>query len=217
MKTRFIIIVCLLFVSYTVSGQIFNDSVINEICISVNKTTLINNNSQSRTGFGIGIYHCRPLIKKFNLAVGFEYNRTNQFENYSRTGLYAWSENMYYHLDNLSVPLCIRYNIEREVKLFIETGVFADLNINSRRSGVKNIYYPDDNNELQYFPFEIDENAGPFNVNYGISFGAGVKLPLNKYFLIIKPDFKYGLTELHNYDDYLRNRYVRLLIGLSFF
>ncbi len=217
MKPALKIIIVLLFASCTVSAQSVFDSVRNEFCFSINKTEFVNSNSESRYGFGFGVYNCCKLFKKTELSIGLEYNRTNQFKKSENVGTYAWDENLSYHLNNISFPLSARYNfnIKKNIKLFIEAGIFADFNISSKRTGLKQVYYPDENNQLHYYEFNIDENAGLVNINFGIPFGFGISMPINNYLLIIKPEFKLGLTDLHNFDDSFDNKYIRILIGMS--
>lgn len=46
---------------------------------------------------------------------------------------------------------------------------------------------------LEYNKFEFDEKTNFSIINYGVSIGIGINIPISKYTLIILPEYKLGL------------------------
>ena len=185
-----------------------------EFSISVNRTNLKNYNTEDRFGFGIGAYHSFLSKNKVNLILGIEYNRSNQFKKYMYEGHFANSADLTYSLSCISIPMGIRINFGSKTKIFLATGGYADLVINSNRKGMMYTYFPDQNNQVVNKEFQINEKAGLSN-SVGVYFGVGFRIPISKYGLIIRPDYKFGLNTLYSDVDNIYNRYFRLTIGLN--
>lgn len=203
------------FLSNVSNCQESKDFFIDEFQLSVNRTNLKDNNTEDRYGFGLGAYHSFMSDKKINLVIGFEYNKTSQFKRRMYEGKFAHTTDLTYNLNCLSVPVGFRFNIGSKTKIFIETGGFADLMINSNRKGTLHNYHPDENNQINYSEKEIDEKA-KLSSAVGIYVGLGVRIPISKFELIIKPDYKLALNKLYSYQDDIYNRYFRMNIGLRF-
>ena len=196
-------------------GQETNDFFFDEFNLSVNRTNLIDYNTDDRYGFGIGAYHSFLADRKLNLVFGIEYNRTSQFKKSIYAGHFAHATDLTYTLNCLSIPLGLRFNIGNKTKIIIEAGGFADLMISSNKKGTMHTYLPDENLQVVYREFQIDKKAG-LTSYIGVYFGLGVQIPISKYELIIKPDYKFGINKSSSYDN-IYNRYMRLTIGFKIY
>ena len=212
---NWILILTLIFINTLAFGQ--NDSAFffNEFTVSINKTDVQDHNSNDGIGFGIGAYHTFLSDKIVNILLGFEYNRTSQFIENMYEGHFANATNLTYFINSLSIPITARFNVGKRIKFFCETGFFLDLNIGARRKGTMHTYLLNENNQIVYKEFEIDEKANISTLNYGILIGIGVKVPISRFQLIIKPDYKFGIKALYDYQDQVYNRYFRIMIGLK--
>ncbi|MBE9468090.1 MAG: hypothetical protein IMY72_07190 [Bacteroidetes bacterium] len=213
-----IIILTFFFLKAFVYGQ--NDSVFffnefDEFNVSINKTNLEDNNTNDGFDFGIGAYHTFLSDKNVNILFGFEFNRTKQFKEYMYEGHFANSSDLTYFINSISIPVTARFNMGRHVKIFCETGAFLDIHPGARRKGIMHTYLPNDNNQVEYKEFEFDERANISSINYGISIGIGINVPVSKFNLIIKPEYKFGIKTLYDYKDQIFNRYFRIIIGLK--
>jgi hypothetical protein len=188
---------------------------LNEYCVSINRTVLKDENTEDRVGFGIGVYHTWMQEKKLNVVLGLEFNNTSQNKKKMYEGHFAHSTDLTYYINNLSLPSGVRLNSGNKVKVFVEAGLFVDFIISSKRKGIMHSYFPDQNNNIVYKEFTIDEKANLSSLNYGMYFSIGVKIPVYKNNLIIKSDYKMGLNTLQSNIDNIYNKYLRLSIGLE--
>jgi hypothetical protein len=210
-----IIIIELIFIlNFESYGQNSNNPIISEFQFSINRTTLKDENTQDRYGFGFGIYHSFMSKKMINIILGIEYNRTSQFKEYMYEAHFAHLTDVTYNLNCFSFPLGLRLNIGSKTKVFIETGGFADIVIYSHKSGTYHSYQPGDNNIINYFEKKIEESANLSN-SVGFYFGIGFRIPISRFELIIKPEYKYGINKLYSYQDDILNRYFRINFGLK--
>lgn len=197
----------------TFYGQDVNEWFFDEASVSFNRTDLADYNTENRNGFGIGVYHSFFGDKMANLIFGIEYNRTNQFKRSMYEGHYAQATDVTYHLNMASFPVGGRLNIGKKVKFFIEAGGYADLMLKSTRTGFMHTYFPDENDQIVYKTYPIDEKAKLSSV-VGVYSGAGVKIPVFSFAVIIKGDYKFGLGELYSYIDSINNSYWRISVGI---
>jgi hypothetical protein len=174
---------------------------LNEFNLSINKSDLKDDNTENRYGFGLGMYHSFRSNNIVNIVLGIEYNMTSQFKKYMTMGITSHIEDVTYHLNDLSIPLLIRINYGNKTKLFFETGPFLDLNIKTTRQTKDHSV--------------DDEEKNISEVNYGISIGIGIKIPVSKYEIIIKPEYKLGLHKIYDYHESIYNKYMRLVIGIK--
>jgi len=186
---------------------------LNEFGISANRTIIKNDNISDRYGFGIGAYHSFLPDKMINVIVGMEYNRTSFVVSNIHGGHFYHYTDLTYHINYISIPLGLRINMGKKVKFFIETGGYADLIISSNRKGTIHTYYPDSSNLVVSKDSQINEKAG-YSSSTGVYFGVGLRIPISKYELIIKPDCKLGLNLYLNRDE-VYSRYVRLTAGFK--
>lgn len=57
-------------------------SLFNEFIVSLNRTTVSDNNTEGRFGFGLGMFRAFFNQKRCNLVVGLEYNRSSQLKKF---------------------------------------------------------------------------------------------------------------------------------------
>jgi len=169
----------------------------------------------SRVGFGLAMYRTMLPQKKVNILFGFEYNRTTRFVDYFYKSHNSASYDVTYTVNSISIPFSVRINVGKRVKLFAEPGIFLDLNIGARGKGTSYsiLYQPDENGNIQYTKTQYDEKADVSNINYGFALGVGIKIPVSKHYLIIKPDYKIGLVPVYDYYDQLSNNYFRMTVA----
>ncbi len=98
-------------------AQDVNELFFDEASISFNRTNLVDDNTENRNGFGLGVYHSFFADKMVNLIFGIEYNRTNQFKKSMYEGHYATATDMTYHLNMASFPLGGRLNFGKKIKV----------------------------------------------------------------------------------------------------
>jgi outer membrane protein assembly factor BamA len=185
-----------------------------EFYISINRTNLSDDNTENRYGFGLSANRIAMEHRKINFVFGFEYNLTKQFKNKTYEGHYAHATDLEYTLNNLSVPLNFRVNFGKNNKVFFETGLFLDLIFGSQRKGKIHTYAPDENNVITYKVSDFEENARLSTLNYGIAGGIGLRVPFDKFEMIIKADYKLGIRELDSFKTSILNSYIRLNIGV---
>ncbi|RLD55915.1 MAG: hypothetical protein DRJ05_12150 [Bacteroidetes bacterium] len=184
-----------------------------EFSVSMNRTNLKDNNTSDGIGFGLGAYHTFLKNKKVNLIFGFEYNRTTQEKEYMSRGHFSHATNITYSIDCLSIPLNARVYFGNHVRVFVESGAFIDLTLGAKENGTMHTYSPTEGSP--YSEYEYKENTDISPVNYGVSLGMGILVPISKVDLIIKPEYKYGFKPLYDYHDQIFNRYFRLVVGIK--
>lgn len=214
MKHWIIILVLQVFLSKASSGQDSKDLFFDEFQVSLNRTHLQDDNTVDRFGFGLGAYRSFMSDKRMNLVFGLEYNRTSQFKKSMYEGHFTQATDLTYNINCISIPIGFRVNVGAKLKVFFEAGGFADLIINSNRTGTKHTYSPDSNNQLHYNRTEIDEKVTLSNT-LGLYTGCGIRIPVSRFELIVKTDYKFGINKLDSYYDHILNRYFRINIGLK--
>ncbi len=210
-----IVLLGLIFLFGEVSkGQERDDFFFHEFQVSLNRTTIENSNTEDRFGFGLGAYHTFMAEKKISLVFGLEFNRTRQFRKSMYQGHFANATDLTYTLNYISIPIGIKANVGSKTKVFVEAGGFADLLINAHRTGTMHTYLPDENNQMSYRKTDIDEKVRLSN-GIGLYLGIGIRIPVSKFELVIKPDYKFGINKLYSYQDDIYNRYFRLNVGVK--
>lgn len=195
-------------------GQDVNELFFDEANISFNRTDLEDDNTENRSGFGLGVYHSFFAKSRVNINFGVEYNRTNQFKKNMYVGHYAHSTDISYNLNMVSFPVGIRLNIGNKMKVFLEAGGYADLMIKSSSKGILHTYIPDQNGQVIYQDIPFDGKADLSSV-IGVYSGLGVRIPVSSFELVIKSDYKYGFNELYSRRDEIYNRYWRISVGIK--
>ncbi len=159
---------------------------------------------EDRLGLGGGINFVIRKDKPLNFLIGIDYNYRVQRVYFFSGGHspldYLHSGDFMTYSDFISLPtLSARYNFGKSTKLFIELGAYADMVI---KSNSRNIQY------------DVDVNDSFGESSFGITGGIGVDIPINKYNIIIKTDYKLGVPQKTKFTDY-QNTYYRLVIGLA--
>lgn len=196
---------------------------INEFRASVNTTAFRDEKTESREGFGVGIYRSGDRNKRVNWIAGLEFNHTRQFRTWFFETQYRYMLNTMYSMNCFSVPVGIRINIGGSTKFFIELGAYFDYLASSRKMGTFQwVLGPVGGVDNEY----VDQNAQLGKFNYGFSGGIGTAIPMGKIDLLIKADCKLGVMDLHpNYNEpYYEgkniqpfyNHYLRLSLGVKF-
>ncbi len=85
--------------------------------------------------------------------------------------------------------------------------------IKSTRTGFMHTYFPDENDQIVYKTYPIDEKAKLSSV-MGVYSGLGIRIPVSSFELVIKGDYKLGLQDLYSYMDSITNIYWRISIGI---
>jgi hypothetical protein len=202
----FILVLSSAYFSTPAFSQLDSVFFFNEFSLSANHTNLANDNTENRTGFGIGAYYSLMPERRFNVFFGFEFNRTSQFKTSIYEGKVSQSTNVTYHINTVSVPVACRVNFGSKTRVFIETGPFLDLNVRLRAEGTRQSY---NGGRTEY-----NETFGATGLVLGTSVGIGMKFPIKNNELIVKTDYKYGFNPVSAYSEEVRNDYFRLMLGL---
>ncbi len=185
-----------------------------EFSTSLNKSNLDNRISEEGFGFGFGVYKNILLEKLVNLVPGFEFNRSVQYFEYMSSGHYGNYTDVTVCVNTLSFPVNARINFGHKFKFFLEGGVFLDFTLGNKRKGMSHFYQPGTGEPPdEGFPFEDKLNLE--GINYGLSMGLGISIPVSGISLIIKPDYKFGVRALYSYQDSVFNRYFRLSVAIK--
>ncbi len=213
MKKLTFFIIIFFFTSLTY-GQNNHQFFFNEYNVSINKTNQADDNTKDKIGFGIGMHPIIMADKKVNIKFGFEFNRTNQLKKDIYNGHNGYSTDVTFSINTFSIPAMARINFGKKIKIFFEAGGFADLNLNCSSSGTSHIYV-NQNNNMVLETAKFNKNIGITGLNYGIGFGTGCRIPIAKYEMIFKIDYKHGIENLSDYMESLYNRYIRISIGIE--
>ena len=57
-------------------------------------------------------------------------------------------------------------------------------------------------------------NADLYSFNFGVSLGLGLRIPIKKHELILKPDYKLGIRNLSPFLSVFDNSYFRFSVGI---
>ena len=130
-------------------------------------------------GFGVGFYNAFYNQKRCNLIVGLEYNCLFGNDLVFMDGQDTKSD---YHY--IGIPVSCRVNMGKKVKFFIEAGAFFDPLVIEKR-----------------IPFEKDvsitgKTVYLNNPDFGFLGGIGLRIPVKKYEILIKSDYKSGMGSL---------------------
>lgn len=181
-----------------------------ELYLSVNRTMVGNEYIEDKFGYGLGFLFVTMPEKELNVVMGIEFNRTSQFISELYESKYGKATDMTYFINFISLPLALRLNLGEQKRFFIETGLFADLLLGARREGTLSTFSPGIPSEGKH----VNERAR-LNSTYGMLLGIGFRVPVSSYELIIKSDFKAANNPLHDYQDQIHNRYLRLSLGIN--
>ena len=106
-----------------------------EFVISVNRTNMtMFSGTENRFGCGAGAYHSSALSSRWDYMYGLEYNYTSFFvDNVSSTPRY-YERDITFHIHTVSLmPVAFRFNMGKNVKYFLESGMFFGLSIANKK------------------------------------------------------------------------------------
>jgi hypothetical protein len=192
----------------------------NEFGISINRTNVSTYGNTDRLGCGAGMYRSFVAVRRLDFVFGVEYNYTSQFVEEISYGNVGYENDMTFHIHTISLPFFLRFSMGKDVKFFIESGIFLDIPIVSKKKGYRRISDTSPHPTYPWIPWpiyrniEVNEKAGISDINYGPSLGMGVRIPAKSIELIIKADYKTGLNTFNANNLNLHNQYYRLSVGI---
>ena len=188
-----------------------------EFMLSLNRTAVIDENIKNRFGFGGGVYLRFFDPKRCNLIVGLEYNRNSLFIEYMHT-TGKWEGGNYnttYTINNIGIPVSFRVNMGKKAIFFMEAGVFFDLFTFGREKGTSKVY-------LNNIDSTNIDRSGSFDnkifykmPNVGLLGGLGLRIPIQKWEIILRGDYKWGFRNLIDIEGYVYSRYWRFSVGFK--
>jgi len=197
MKHFFFIIIIFFGTVFCISSQ--NSEQIKNFSPEVALSLNIHNHQflGAQLGFGVGVFHAFYNQKKCNLILGLQYDAFLMRKNFLEFVYYN------HYTSFFAIPIYFRVNFGKKVKFFIEPGIFCDLIIFSR---------------VKYLPYYSNEAIDIYfdKPDFGVSGGIGLRIPINKYEILIKGNYKWGMKYLFNnsfYNNY--NQYFRITVGFK--
>ncbi len=187
-----------------------------EYFLSVNRTTLYDDNTENRSGFGAGVNFFYNSDKRFSMLTGIEYNYTRQFKYEFEEGRWCQSSDWDISMHLISLPVGFRYRPGSRKKFLLESGVFVDIPFKSTNTGEMCCYSPDFQNPGNMIGGcrQVTE-SGRISPGFGVYAGVGYRIPISKVDLILMPDYKFVINRLDAHMEVMHNRYVRLKIKLK--
>jgi len=148
-------------------------------------------------GFGVSVHNAFFNQNRFNLVVGLEYNAVF-FK------IYFLESDFVPQLHFVGIPVNARVNFGKNVKFFIEAGVFFDPVVLE-----KQIFLEKENSKTE-------KTVYMYKPDFGLSGGIGLRIPVKKYELLIKSDYKWGMGSLVQFCPAARyNKYWRFAVGFK--
>jgi hypothetical protein len=182
----------------------------NEYSISVNRTNMNLSGTENRFGGGASMYFSLAMVRHLDIMVGLEYNYTSLFrENMPFMG-HRHEENITFHIHTVSlVPVAFRFNIGKNVKYFLETGLPLGTSFVNKTGTMFYINpLPTPENPDNYLPAKPHREIG---LNGNLFFGMGVRIPMKGIEWVIKADYNVGISRIAGYENY---QYYRLGVGI---
>jgi len=168
---------------------------IGEFYLSINSTLPSFTGLHPKIGGGIGARLYLLKDTRVNAILGLEINRNSVVVDNFDVHHYYNVDDVTVDIYTLTIPLGLQLNIDSKKRFFLETGFFMDIALygNNKKAG------------------------GTF---LGPSGGLGVKIPKNKYNLVFKLDYKYGIKtaggQTHGeYSNGFKNTQARIIVGIN--
>ena len=194
---KLLLVLFLLISSFLTFSQEKTKSLDIEYALSINAS--FSELQYQKLGAGVGVYAVtnRPMFNLLKVYAGLEYNHQT-IETLGRTNSY--------NLNSFTPLLGLRFVFNR---VNIDAGGFLDRYFASKFTGT----HP----EMTHFPSNQYVTNEVFNppINKGLFFGVGVKFPTERYTFTIKPEIRFGFTNLENdapNDVFVRSSRVSLLV-----
>jgi hypothetical protein len=181
-----------------------------EFNVSINKTIIIANDAIGKFGFGAGVHIIARSDKKFNYVMGVVYNMTKKFEEEIYYSRWNYDTDVFSTMHYLSIPLKFRYNFGSNIIVFVELGLFFDIPLYCLAEGVSHTIYPLGGYEVS----EYKSKRSDITSYFGIVGGVGIRIPVGRYQIVIKPDYKFGMNKSYFSQSSMSfNSYTRLNFG----
>jgi len=104
----------------------------------------------------------------------------------------------------IGIPVNARVNFGKKVKFFIEAGAFFDPVIIEKRTFIEHEISRPEKSIYMHKP------------DFGISGGIGMRIPVKKYEILIKCDYKWGMRNLFDSSNIAAfNKYWRIGVGFK--
>ena len=149
-----------------------------EYALSLNASFSEVNYQNLGAGAGVYVVTKHPMFSLLKVFVGLEYNHQT-IETLSRTNSYK--------LNALTPLLGLRCAFKR---INIDAGGYLDTYFASRFTGIHPI--------MTHFSSNLyvsNENYTP-SINKGLFFGLGIKFPTERYTITVKPEVRFGFTNI---------------------
>ena len=188
-----------------------------EFTLSLNRTALADGNIQDRFGFGAGVYLPFFHQKRCNLVVGLEYSRNSLFIEYMHT-TGKWEGGNYnttYTIKNIGIPVSFRVNMGKKAIFFMEAGVFFDLFTFGREEGSYKVYLNSIDSTTTKIDRSFDNKMFYKMPNVGLLGGLGLRIPIQKWEIILRGDYKWGFRNLIDIEGYVYSKYWRFSVGFK--
>lgn len=195
---------------FIVNAQENSIKIAREFLISGNRTTSFSSAVENRNGFGAGIHVLFMEDRPVNLIMGLEFNRSGSMQKEILISNYIWNENVVYKTNCISFPIGFRYNLGTKTKIFAEAGIFSNLMLWTKETGITHQTVP-----TNYITYEF-EDLYYLGRSFGFSFGAGIRIPVSRFEFIIKPDYRLTLIPLQLNGVEIYDSYLRLNLGMRF-
>jgi hypothetical protein len=199
-----------------ISGQKKSFFYNKEISFSLNHNFFDKKNYPSGTGFGIGIYNRLFSEHKLNLILGCEYNRIHFYTKDAYYEKYSHFYNVTYSLNNMAMPVTLRYYTGNNIKFFAEAGFYTDFGFFATGKGTytyRNSYVDP---PVSTGPKIKTEGYLLFFFDYGFRPGIGIEFHVAHAHLLIKTDYTQGFED-NGIRSSLENFHVRyFLICIAF-
>jgi len=194
MKNRLLLLIILLVTTFSTFAQDSKRKKISPEFIITHILPL--NNMLGGYGFGLGVHNAFFNQNRCNLMIGLEYNAV--FYKYS------FLESDYIpQLNYVGIPVNVRVNLGKKVKFFIEVGNFFEPIIFEKR-----IFFEKEKPKTEKSVYM----CGP---DFGFSGGIGLRIPVNKYELLLKSDYKTGIRSLFHLPRTTSNGFLRFAVGFK--
>jgi len=183
-----------------------------EFSISVNRTNINISGYDNRFGCGAGVYNSSALSERWNYMYGLEYNYTSMFANGDISSVPRYCEkDITFHIHTVSLmPLAFRFNIGKNIKYFLESGLLFGVSSASKK-GEEILINPLPTPEDPWFRDTVKLKRDETGLNGNLFFGVGMRIPMKGIEWVIKTDYNLGKSAIENYKDY---QYYRLGVGI---
>lgn len=181
-----------------------------EVLISGNRTSSFSSGVESCNGFGTGIHLLFMEDRPVNLILGLEFNRSGSMQKEILISNYIWNENVVHKTNCISFPIGIRYNLGTKTKIFAEAGIYSNLMLWTKETGITHQTAPTNNKTYEF------EDWHYMGGSFGVCISTGIRIPVSNHEFIIKPDYRLTLIPLQINGVNIYDSFLRLNIGLRF-